>query len=379
MKAVGIIAEFNPLHNGHVVHIEESKKISGCEKIIAVMSGNFVQRGEPAIFNKWIRTEAALRCGIDVVIELPVHYCLCGADYFARGAVSLLENMGVVDALSFGCECGSLEAIIRAAEVLHIEPTEYKNTLHKKLSQGLSFAAARGQALEACLNETPDGLFTKPNNGLGIEYVKALKVLDSDMRIFATHRKPGGPSATRIRKKVHDGIIPEEEIPHETIHLMRGKTAKLDAFSDIFRYLLYTDEKQLFFGEGLENRFKRLAGEHQKISDLLMAVKTKRYTFTRLQRIVLRTILGIEESCDMPGYIRILGFKKESRALVSEITKKANLPVITSGKEMDKLLNSGRPEAKMLAKELEAYDIYKLASNEKCRLGHERGMGIIII
>ena len=378
MDAVGIIAEFNPLHNGHVLHIEESKKITGCEKVIAVMSGNFVQRGEPAIFNKWIRTEAALLSGVDVVIELPVHYCLCGADYFARGAVSILENTGVVGSLSFGNECGDLEAIIRAAKVLKEEPNEYKDVLQNKLSQGFSFASARGQALEACLKDTPDGLLTMPNNGLGIEYVKALKLLGSNMKIFATHRRSGGPSATRIRKSLYEGIILENDMPLEMIKLLNRKPTRLDDYSDIFRFLLYTGEKSICFGEGLENRFKRLAGEHPKLSDLLKAVKTKRYTYTRLQRIVLRTILGIENTCDMPQYIRLLGFRKESRDLVSEIAKKANLPVITSGKEMDRLLSNGDAEGKMLAKELEAGDIYRLASNEKGMYRHERSKNIIV-
>ena len=379
MDAVGIIAEFNPLHNGHVVHIEESKKISGYEKVIAVMSGNFVQRGEPAVFNKWIRTKAALLAGVDVVIELPVHYCLCGADNFARGAVEILESTGALKALSFGCECGDIEAIIRAADVLYKEPHLYKDVLKDKLSQGLSFAAARGQALKACMADSLDGLFTMPNNGLGMEYVKALKLLGSDMKIFATHRKPRGPSATRIRKNLHDGIILEGEIPHATLSLLKGKPVKLDDYSDIFRFLLYTQEKKLSFGEGLENRFRRLAGNHPILSDLLKAVKTKRYTYTRLQRIVLRTILGIEKTCDMPQYIRILGFKKESQALVSEIAKKAKLPVITSGKEMDRLLNSGNQAAKMLAKELETGDIFRLVSNEKGKYRHERSEGIIIV
>ena len=379
MKAVGIIAEFNPLHYGHVAHIEESKKISASDKVIAVMSGNFVQRGEPAIFNKWIRTEAALLCGVDVVIELPVHYCLCGADYFARGAVGILESTGVVGALSFGCECGDLDAIIRAAEVLNEEPSEYKDILQKKLSLGLSFAAARGQALEDCLRDAPDGLFTKPNNGLGMEYVKALKLLGSKTEIFATHRKSGGPSATRIRKNLHGGIVLENEMPREAINLLRGRPAHLDDYSDIFRFLLYASEKNLCFGEGLENRFRRLAGEHPKISDLLMAVKTKRYTHTRLQRIVLRAVLGLEDSCDMPWYIRILGFRKESRVLVGEIAKNAKLPVITSGKDMDRILSSGGAEGKMLAKELEAGDVYRLASNERVKYRHERGMGIIVV
>ena len=225
----------------------------------------------------------------------------------------------------------------------------------------------------------PDGLFTKPNNGLGIEYVKALKLQGSSMNIFATHRKSGGPSATRIRKNLHDGIVPENGIPHEAIRLLKGRPAKLDDYSDIFRFLLYSCEKKLCFGEGLENRFRRLAGEHPKISDLLMTVKTKRYTHTRLQRIVLRAILGIDDSCGEPEYIRLLGFRRSGVKLISEISKKAKLPFITSGREMDDILESGGAAGTMLAKELEAGDIYRLASAETGKFRHERGMGLVII
>ncbi|MDR0272086.1 MAG: nucleotidyltransferase family protein, partial [Clostridiales bacterium] len=337
MSSVGVIAEFNPFHDGHAEHLRETKKISACEKIICVMSGNFVQRGEPAVFDKWHRTKTALENGVDIVIEIPVPYVIGGADFFARASVGLLAATGVVDALSFGSECGDIAAIESAARVLAEEPPAYKNNLRSALDTGFSFAASRGTALGACLENIPEGLLEKPNNCLAIEYCKALQLLGNPMKIFTTHRKPGGPSATKIRHEMKTN--PVVAAPNQ------GNPPELDDFSEIFRFLLYTRDFNL--GEGLENRFRRMCADHFKISDLLNAVKTKRYTYTRLQRAALQIILGISAD-DMNffernggvQYIRVLGFRKESTELLGELTKKAALPVITHGAAIDDILNS---------------------------------------
>ena len=369
MRTVGIIAEFNPLHPGHVEHINESRRISGARNVIAVMSGNFVQRGEPAIEDKWFRTREALLHGVDIVIELPVCYPLCGADYFARGAVALLEKTTLVDAISFGSECGDIDSITKAAVMLAAEPDVFKSVLKEKLCLGFSFAAARGFALHACLPDSPEGLFTRPNNGLGIEYVKALKLLGSKTEVFTTHRQPGGPSATRLRKEMLDG---------EMAHGTHNRYARLDDFSDIFRYLLFT-KKDLCLGEGLENRFRKFAGDNKKISDIIEAVKTKRYTHTRLQRAVLRTVLGLQNQCGEPGYIRVLGFRKESAALLGRLAVNAKLPVITTGRRIDEVLSKGGEAADMLKKELEAGDVYRIATGAKGGFLSERGTGVVVV
>jgi len=384
MKSAGVIVEFNPLHNGHMEHLRETKRLTGREYIVAVMSGNFVQRGEPAICDKWRRTRMALLSGVDIVIELPVGYVVTGADYFARGSVGLLAATGVVDKLCFGSESGDLESIKEAGRILSNEPKEYKRVLRDSLGRGLSFAAARGAALNAMLKDASEGLLTKPNNGLGIEYCKALWQLGWPMEVFTSYRVPGGPSATAIRKNISGNI--DSYLPAHVSAILQEaieakEIAKLDDYSDIFRYLLYTHDVDM--GEGLENRFRRLSQNHDNLTELMGAIKTKRYTYTRLQRAVLGLILGIQpstikawESAGGPRYIRVLGFRRGAAALLGEMTRQASLPVITHGESMDML---EEPAASMLAKEFEAGDIYRMAFGGSAGYRHERGIPIVVV
>jgi len=388
MSTTGIIVEFNPFHNGHKSHIVETQKLTGCKNIIAVMSGNFVQRGEPAICNKWHRTKMALQNGVDVVIEIPVPYVISGADYFARASVQLLEATGVVDALSFGSESGNLAEIKQAAEILFNEPASYKETLQNGLSEGLSFAAARGTALKVCMPHATEELFTKPNNCLAMEYVKALSQFNSTMEVLTTHRAAGGPSATAARRQ----LIKRENVsafaPKNVQDILDGieTFATLDDFSDILKYQLYTNEKGVAaLEEGLGNRLRKMCGEYIRITDLLDAAKTKRYTYTRLQRAALGLILGVStgdmaeyDNAGGAQYIRILGFRRDAAALIGEITKKASLPVITTGRDIDRILNSGGLPAKMLKTELTAGDIYRIASEESGEVSSERRYGVMV-
>jgi len=388
LYAAGIIVEFNPFHNGHSTHIADTRELTGCKHVIAVMSGNFVQRGEPAICDKWLRTKMALLNGVDVVIEIPVQYVISGADYFARGSVGLLNATGVIDALCFGSESGNLQEIIAAGKILAEEPLRYKEVLRNGLDKGLSFAAAKGAALEACLGDVSQGLLNKPNNGLAIEYCKALQLIKSPMKIFTTHRQHGGPSATKIRQSLLTGQN-VGDMPKCIADILScvTKFAQLDDFSDVFRYLLYSKpNRATCLGEGIENRFRKMCGEFAKISDILTAVKTKRYTYTRLQRDVLKILLDIlpshMEFFEQHGgvqYIRVLGFRKEAAHVVGEIAQKASLPVVTHGAAIDKLLQKRDAAAKMLQQELMIGDIYRLASGEVGGYRGERGKGIVII
>jgi len=368
--AVGIIVELNPLHDGHIRHIRETRTLSGRESVVCVMSGNFVQRGEPAVYDKWRRTQAALYAGADIVIELPLPYVICGADYFARGAVGLLASTGIVDCLSFGSESGDIISIRECSRVLAEEPPIYKEALRKALDKGMNFAAARAAGLSASVNfggihrNLREGLFTLPNNGLGMEYCKALELLGNPMEVFTTHRKPGGPSAAAIRKKMHD--------KKEAIHL--------NDFSDIFRYLIIRSDAPVL-EEGLHHRFRKYAPSYPRLTDLLAAVKTKRYTLTRLQRTAMQIILGVTDAAmrgyeSAPPYIRVLGFRKDSAGLVGEMTRRARLPVLTSGAASDSLVSRGGIPAEMLLKEWEAYDIYRLAYAQSDTRG-ERAMPVV--
>jgi len=421
MKAAGVIVEFNPLHSGHIEHLRETTRITGREYTVAVMSGNFVQRGEPAICDKWHRTRMALLAGVDIVIEIPVSYVVSGADYFARAGVGLLAATGVVDKLCFGSEAGDLTLIKEAGRVLAQEPDEYKATLKAALGKGMSFAAARGAALSAVLGNVPPELLTKPNNGLGMEYCKALWQMGWPMEVYTSYRKAGGPSATAIRKavwsghektvssccelirnrprlspKMHRNSIKNDKNHHSQLNALylpayvseiiknaqhANELACLDDYSDIFRYLLFTTEAEM--GEGLENRFRRLAHGHPSLTSLLDAVKTKRYTYTRIQRAALGVILGMRkadlaayENSGGPAYIRVLGFRRTAKDLLSEITRHAALPVITHGKAMDNLKGTAKH---MLAKELEVGDIYRLAFNGIKGYRYERGVPLVVV
>jgi cytidyltransferase-like protein len=181
LKVAGIVAEYNPFHNGHLYQLEQTKALCSADYVVCVMSGNFIQRGEPAIVDKWARAEMALLCGADLVVEIPVAYAMSSAEYFAQGAVKILDSMNIIDFLCFGSESGSIDLLDLIADILHTEPEEYKTNLKEALSRGLSFPAAREAGLRRYMNGKPgstyniDNIMNNSNNILGIEYLKALK------------------------------------------------------------------------------------------------------------------------------------------------------------------------------------------------------------
>ena len=217
MKVLGIVAEYNPFHNGHMYHIEQSKKLTGCDYVVCVMSGNFIQRGEPAIINKFARTEIALNSGVDLVVELPVPFSMSSAEYFAFGAVKLLDSLGIVDCISFGSEHGEVNELLSIAKLLCEEPEEFKQYLTAELKAGLSFPAARQNAIEQyfsdkALQESIHELLSSSNNILGVEYLKALIRLNSKIKPYTVKRVSNAynekhltgsiSSATAIRRSI---------------------------------------------------------------------------------------------------------------------------------------------------------------------------------
>ena len=222
MKVCGIIAEYNPFHNGHAYHIQKTKEITNCEAIVAVMSGNFVQRGTPALFDKWTRTKMALQNGIDLVIELPTYYATSSAEYFAQGSIGLLDSLGIVDFLSFGAKTSDLDTLKRIANILYLEPNDYKELLQSELKKGVSYPVARGNALKNFTKKEFDSKYISEilldsNNILGIEYLKALMYNNSTISPNIVLRKgedynsvniiDGVCSATAIRKMLEDDEI----------------------------------------------------------------------------------------------------------------------------------------------------------------------------
>ena len=380
-----MITEYNPLHHGHAAHLKLSKEISACDAVIAVMSGNFVQRGEPAICDKWKRAKMALYAGVDLVIELPFYYATAGAEYFARGAVTLLEKTGLVDCICFGSEWADIDALKECAQALLTEDEAYKMRLRKFLQAGFSYPAARAKAADITIPDTP-------NNILGIEYLKALSRIGSEITAYTVPRSPG--SAKEIRDKINkegDITFAAQRMPPYAWGILQEAAAAygladLDNYSSIFHYILQNLERSKLHefadvSEGLENRLIQCARHNMLISDIIAAAKTKRYTYLRLQRAVLHIILGIKrenmnvyEAAGGPQYVRVLGFKQERVDLLRLLKKKSALPMVIN------LKNAGLPPlaAQMLEEEIHSTKLYSLAFPKHVRL-NEFSMPLVIM
>ena len=395
MGILGIIVEYNPFHKGHGSHLALSKAKTGCETVIAVMSGNFVQRGEPAICDKWQRTRMALAEGVDLVIELPLYYATGGAEYFARGAVTLLAATGLVDYLCFGSECADIGKITDCAKIL-LEERE-GDKLKTLLNQGLSYPAAREKAYEEFI-ET-GGLLSKPNNILGVEYMKALLGMESktEMQAHTVPRSPG--AAKNIRENMKRGITVEHDMSDVSWKILSDNikihgAADLDNLSMAFlsiarnKNLSQHLHNYVDVSEGLENRFVKCAQEYFWLSDILAAVKTKRYTYTRLQRAALHIILGITkerlaeyERANGPQYIRVLGFKRNRADLLKALEHNASLPIVMN------LKNAILPDlaTQMLNDEICSTELYSLAfpppkkGSRKRNSFHEYSMPLVVL
>ena len=328
--SIGIIAEYNPFHAGHEYHIRKSREIAGNEPVIIVMSGDFVQRGDVALCDKFSRAEMALRCGADLVLELPIVYATQSAEHFARGAVALLRAMNV-DNTSFGCECDDLSVLTEVAEILKTEPDWFKQALIEKLSKGLSFPTARSRAL----GEMGKVLET-PNNILAIEYIKAgapspiaIKRHGADHDGQPTD---GIASASFIRNTLDYSFMPAvaRGILGREIALGKAPNTLEPLETAIIAFLRKTTPEYLAkihdISEGLENRIKQ-ASSLSTLPQIIDAIKTKRYTHSRIRRVILNAFFGITTADVMmpPTYIRLLGSTERGRAEL----KNSALPIVT--------------------------------------------------
>ena len=366
MKVLGLVTEYNPFHNGHLYHLRESKRVTGATHTVAVMSGHFLQRGEPAIADKWTRAAMAVASGVDLVIELPAVYACASADHFARGSVLLLEQLGCVTDLCFGSENGQLDAIDRISDILAYPTREYEQELRRGLDKGVSFSAAQQSALIKTLNKTVDGqlnvlsVFNQPNNILGIAYLTQLKLNQCRMKAHTIRRIGAGyhdehlhhqiSSATGIRHQIRQsndlsGI--RHCVPEAAFDLlckgfsMQGGPVFMSDFEDAVMILLKrTNEKELtklpYVTEGLENRMMNCIRKSSTLDAFFSCVKNKRIPYTRLQRIVIHLLLGIDNSLAVPWYTqqkppyaRILAFNDTGRALIKHCRTTAQIPLIS--------------------------------------------------
>jgi predicted nucleotidyltransferase len=365
MKVLGLITEYNPFHNGHLYHLRESKRISGASHTVAVMSGHFLQRGEPAIADKWTRAAMAVASGVDLVLELPVIYACSSADHFARGSILLLDQLGCVTDICFGSENGRLDHMDRISDVIAEPSPDYIILLKKELSKGLSFAAAQQVAVMQVLEQTsPDdqlkSVFGQPNNLLGIAYLTHLKNINSRMTAHTIQRVGAGyhdeklhqkiSSATGIRhqiKKSGDMDSVRCNIPDPAYQIMRrgisdnGGPVFISDFEPALMTLLKRAHEQELASlphvtEGLENRIMRCIGKTGTLDDFFMCVKNKRVPYTRLQRMAMHLLLNIDVSMAYkwynhlkPPYARILAFNHQGRSLIRHCREYAKIPFIS--------------------------------------------------
>lgn len=362
MNTVGIVAEYNPFHNGHKYHIEETRRITRCDDIIVALSGNFVQRGEPAIIDKWARTRCALLNGVSIVIELPVLFSTAGAQYFAHSAVKLLNDTGIVDFLSFGSEMGSLSQLKKTAKILATESCQLSTEIKNNLEKGLTYAVARQNALEE-ITEKSHSFISSSNNILAIEYLKALYNINSNITPVTVKRIGEGynsantsapyPSASALRKAVASGnleilksAMPKNVQEMFTYTVQNGSSPiYLNDFSAQLNYCLRSKTPQelskiLDINEGLENRILKSLATCYNIDEILTFIKTKRYSHTTLQRGLLHILLSVEtetikeyQQNGYSPYVRVLGFRKDRQHLLRSLIENATIPVITNVKK----------------------------------------------
>lgn len=387
---LGIIAEYNPFHNGHFYQIEEAKKQTGADYVVAVMSGNFTQRGNTSIVNKWVKTKMALENGVDIVIELPTIYSVSSAENFAEGAIKILDSLKIVDTLCFGIETSDFAALNNIANVLYHEPKEYVAILNHELKKGISYPKARENALMMYLNDIKRyaSILNGSNNILAIEYLKALKKLKSDITPYSIQRKKvyynddriidEFASSTAIRKltatEQYDEI--RKVVPKSSYMLLKEEIEKGNFVIDIIKYekeILYTLRKMSVkeiaeipdVSEGLEYAIKNAADSCNSLIDLVNIIKSKRYTQTRIQRILIYILLGISKKDMMNSkkvipYTRVLGFNKKGKEMLSDICNiNPRINMITSVKKYTEQ-NTNKILKEMIEKDIFATNVYTL-------------------
>ena len=389
-NVVGVVAEYNPFHNGHALHLAETRaKLGSDAGVVAVMSGDFVQRGENAIYSKFARAEAAVRCGCDLVIELPLPWSLASAEGFARGAVGLLGALGVVTHLSFGSESGDLLPLETLAQAL-LSPA-FSNNLKEALQTGCSFAAARQAAVEKQVGPLAQ-LLSSPNNILAVEYIKAIYDLRLSIRPMtirregAQHDGDGSETiraASEIRTRIESGkditaFIPAEaaEVYAKEQELGRGPIPEAALETAILSRLRMLGPA--VYGalpgseEGLGNALCKAANEEPTLSAVCAAAKSKRYALSRIRRMTMCAALGVKQGManGTPPYIRVLAANDRGREILHLAANKASVPIITKPAAG----RTASPEiARLMALTAESHDLYVLGSPaaEERRAGND--------
>ena len=384
MKIVGLITEYNPFHAGHLYHMQQARELTGADYCVVLMSGSFVQRGEPAIFDKYLRTKTALLAGADLVLEIPAAFSPASAHECAAYGGALLSAIGV-DAVVFGSECGQIEILKQAAYALNHESAEFRERLQKGLKAGLTYPQARAKALE--MEDTWASVLSSPNNILGIEYLRAAEDLHSPMEFYTISRKGSGyhedtladasfPSASAIRGIIRNSLSKDKDLldilaSHLPAVTHPAYTGAVPVFADDFSELLNAAVLQMQATFSIADLSPELAARLAKppyfplsFEERIQALKTRQLTYTHVSRALLHLVLGMREE-DISRwkdegyalYARILGFRRQSSPLLSCLHKKSSIPLIT--KMADAAQNLSPSALALLEQEVYASHLYQ--------------------
>lgn len=417
MKIIGITAEYNPFHAGHEYQISYVRKTLNADFVIIAMSGDFVQRGAPAVFSKILRTEMALRCGADLVLELPVSVSTASAETFAGGAVSLFEGLGVVNGICFGCESGETSLFLELAKILTEEPEAYQESLRKNLKQGMNFPAARAAALgeytrdcsiPAIQGHALQQFLSTPNNILGLEYCKAILRQASRIQPLPLKRQGSAyheeslsadrlPSASALRRIIYEvqkkepsaeislkKAIPDAVRPVYQDVFSRHCCLFPEDFNALFSYCLLRETPESLcryagISRNLADRIYRHRFEFRDFSEFGELLKTKESTRSRIDRALIHILLNIREIPAAVPYARVLGFRRDSLPLLTEIKKQSQIPLLTKAADAGQVLPS--EEQAMFEETTFASNLYQTVLSQKNgqKFIHEYSRPLVIL
>ena len=389
MKICAIVAEFNPFHNGHAYLVKKAREM-GATHVVAVMSGNFVQRGEPAIFDVKTRAEAALKGGVDLIVSLPVTRSVARAQDFAGGALEILKGLGCVDMLAFGSERGEIAPLEKTAEIL--EKKELDALIKVELEKGITYAAARENAVRIFSGESAD-ILKYPNNILAVEYISAARKIGFFPRFFTVKRQGVSHDSTevsgdfagakQIRKMIKKGenfdrLVPLKYPATEELNIVNITKYDTAVLYKMRTVTLEDLRKIQDVSEGMENRIIGAAQESNSLAELYEKAKTKRYSEARIRRIVLQSTLGItaEDIALKIPYIRLLGATEKGLEIASTIKETATLPVVSKTADFKDL---GENAQKIFDFEITATDIFSLCREKTLPCGEEKKFTFIIL
>lgn len=405
MKITGLITEYNPFHNGHLFHLNQSREKTDADYCVALMSGTFVQRGAPAVYDKYVRTAMALRAGVDLVLEMPAAFSTASAREFAFFGLSLFTSLGA-DSLCFGSECGEAAPLKAAAKILNREPEDFTSRLKEGLKAGQTFPQARSSALAALLSgggtqAGPDHILTEPNNILAIEYFRAAAALHSPLKLETIRREGRGyhdtaaegpyPSASAIRQALSEkrGIaFLKSMVPASTAALMENETPLFsDDFGELLNYRIWMGDFRGIsdFTPELASRLENQSLRPCAFEERIQTLKSRQLTYTRVSRALLHLLLNMKaddteafKEAGYATYARVLGFRKDALPLLTELKKRTAVPVVT--KLADASRNLSPIAMRMLEQEVGAAHLYQIVKQKKgCALKNEYTQPILII